>query len=886
MHVLGLATSVFLLTVNAARPQSPGTQADIRTNAAATVRLTGRVVDGQGTVLADAAIGWADCREMSTATLLAQPLVRTGADGGFTIEVRPPGRRDTIQPRLLVGAKGKAAIAIRPGFKLASDEAVAAWVDPEGDTEPPEPRYAAETTVGDLVLADGARLFGRVRDLDGKPLAEVLVIARDVLQQGSRRQPDAFSFHCVARTDDRGIFELPCALPQGVELEFSRDGHYSERLGPVAAGSPLEVTMARSGAIAGRVLDTAGKAVAGAGVSIGYERHAFPQTLTTGADGAFRFTLAQRGRWRVQVDKRERHRNTTAASPVFEQPRENLEIVLRPKAGDPAGRERLVVRAIDQRSGAPVAEFRATAIWNQYANGNGSYRDHMLRQGLRRAAVAADGKVEVAGPDESDARVGCVRVIAAGFAPQTVTEVEWQEADAGKPRAPLTVELQPEATVQGQVRDDRTGEPVAGARVWARPPASPNEGAYEQHPGDWPADAITTAADGSFTLPALGEGEWLVRARHPERPPAIDESITLAAAEAKSGLVVKIPGGGKVSGRIVGMAIPTGSKVFLHPLPRQTFGVQQQYWFGGSGVEPLAKAIPIGADGAFSWSGVELDNHLLVLLLPARPRCGNPLYVPLEPFRVRRQGIQRDFDASDDRPGTITGKVAFPEGAVPFERLLVVADTVSEGQQVYHDPWGDPVAGNRSFVAADGTFAIAVGPGTYRLNLHEIGSNLRLLGDRTLLRVRAAETVTQALAARLVTVKVTLEPDADVKTMADVDRLELRVVAKDQDAGMIRFGDNDQYDFGVGVPVPPGCRELELLLPPASITLLARNHVGAIRTDDQRWQVSPVGRGEIDLSASKEPRAECTIKVGAPPEIPEPEAKKPDGEPTDTKKDG
>lgn len=881
MRAIGLTAGLFLFTVNAAMAQTPVSG---RAVARATVRLTGRLVDAHGQALTDAAVAWAGRRDLATATLLAQPATRTAADGSFALEVTPPGRRDPTRRELLITARGKAAIAMSPVFKLASDAADEAWEEP-GDDDDAEPDLAPETALGDLVLADGARLFGRVRDSDGRPLADVLVIAHDILQSGPRQRPEPFAYHCTARTDATGIFNLPCTLPSGVGLEFSRDGHYAERLEPVAAGSPLEITLVRSGAIAGRVLDAAGKAVDGATVWIGYEHRAIPQTLTTGADGAFRFTLAQRGRWRVQVSKLERGNQTTAASPVFEQPRENLEIVLHPTEDGTSADEKLVVRAVDKRSGAAVPEFRASALWNQYANDNGSYRDHMLRLGLRRAPKAADGQTEVAGPGEHDARIGCVRVVAAGFAPQTVTDVEWQEADAGKPRAPLLVELQPEAAVHGHVRDDLNGEPVAGAHVWARPPSPPNEGVYEPHTSGWPADAVITAADGSFTLPALAEGEWLLRARHPDRPAAIDESVALTTAEAKSGVVVEIPGGGRVSGRIVGMPLPTGCKAFLHQLPRQTFGAPNQIWYGGNGEDPLAKALAVGADGAIAWTGVPLDNHLLVLVLPALPRCGNPLYVPLEPFRVRRQGIHRDFDAREDQPGTITGKVTFQGATVPFDRLLVVADTVSEGQQFDQDPWGDPVAGNRSFVGADGTFQIRVGPGAYRLDLHEIGSNIKLLGDRTLLRVRAAETVTQDLAPRLVAVKVRLEPDAEVKSMADVDRVELRITMRDQDAGMARFGDNEHYDFGVGVPVPFGCRELALLLPPGTVTLLARNHATDIRIDDNRWQVPPVGRGELELSEDKEGRAEIVLKIGAPPEVPEPEADKKDGDSNDAGKD-
>ena len=133
-----------------------------------TVKVTGRVVTWQGQPISGAAVAYAREGEMTTAQLLKEPQLRTDADGKF--EARCPIRGDKNDPEppmLMVAHKGMAAIGIAVNFRH-KDMGKDVKILPREDTD-----------LGDLVLPEGTRLIGRVRDADGNGLANVRVTARD-----------------------------------------------------------------------------------------------------------------------------------------------------------------------------------------------------------------------------------------------------------------------------------------------------------------------------------------------------------------------------------------------------------------------------------------------------------------------------------------------------------------------------------------------------------------------------------------------------------------------------------------------------------------------------------------------------------------------------------
>lgn len=833
-----------------------------------TVRLRGQVVTWEGLPIDGAAVALADPQAMATAELLQHAATRTDAEGRFELTAAAVTGENEPLLQLLIAARGHASIARSVPWKYLERKL------------PDAPAVRApETDLGQLVLPDGTRLLGRVRDPHGTPLVGVRVAARDLLESSRVLQGTRLGCFCLAISDERGVFQLPTALPQGVVLDVRLDGYYRRAIEPVAVSTPLEIELVPSGRILGRVLDPNGSGLAGAAIAAVYERRGPVERTRTEADGSFALPLEYDARYRLQASftapaesGQKVRRTLQGRSAVLQGARANLEVMLKGPEGTPgdASSERMKVRAIDAQSGAPIDAFRVGAVFEDYANQNANYLEYRMQWMLKEPETAIDGVLEIPGPGQHNSRTGIVRVVAKGHAPATVRDVEWKDVEEGKERETLTVPLQPESSITGRVVDETTGEGVEGVMVWALPQQDPAQGSYgDRYGGKAPPDAVATGKDGSFAIDMLGEGAWHLRSFHSQRPTMPPESIELKVAERRTDVVLKLPAGAEVRGRITGMAIPQGTKVFLHELQRVTFGSSGMYTSYRSGQQIPGNAIELGSDGAFAFSGIKLENFLLVLVLPSRPRCGEPLCIPLEPFRVRRDGIVRDFSAAEDRPGTIAGRVSFPAASVPWDRLAVVAQQVSEDPNMqFHQQ--QQLNGPRSFVGPDAGFAIAVAPGSYQLRLVDFATGLLLATPVTTIKVLPNQDIQHDLEAPLTEVIVRLEAEPAAQPPALVDRLEVRFQPK---GGNPRGFGNDNYDSGTGLPLEPGQREVRLRLPPGSATLLLRNNVAQVRVDDNRWNTPPLGRQEFEVTGAEQVPVECTVKIGPPAEIPDPDDK-------------
>lgn len=864
------------------------------------VRLTGRVITWDGQPVVGAAIRYEVAKVNLTAELLRTPHAVSDADGRFSLMVKPPEPKADQRPELFVAQKGMAAVrrnivwSSRAAATAASDEDsqnnenawyaamdVQPWIAPEAARKPFE--YAEETKVGNLVITTGNRLFGRVRDVAGKPLAKVRVVATDMLEKNEGLSGgEQLGFFCTAETNASGIFDLPCTLPLGASLVFEADGYFAELREPVAAGTPLEVSMRAGGSIQGRVLDADGRSIDQATVLVLYEltRGMTSQSreLRTGPDGSFRDNLVHPGRWRITAHKHvEGHSTSIAHSAVFSGPRENLELIVKTEKHEEQ-QQQLPVRVVEKKTGKPIATFKVAATWDDYANHDANYLDYILRWQLNSCKPGKDGEGKVPAPGEGNSQTGTLRAIAPGFAPATRKEVEWKEPEAGQQPEPILLEMEPEATLAGIVRDAATKAPVAGARVYAQAHRELNQGGFNAGSaslGDW----VQTAADGSFHLKGLGEGTWDVTVLDPKRPRGPATEVTLGAAEQKADVSITVPAGATVAGKVLGTTIGNGTRVFLAPIPAQTFGQNHGFYnYYGTNQAAPSRTSKVAADGSFRLGGVSLDNHLLVLQIPSRPRLGGDLYVPLEPFRVRAAGIQRDFDCSEDRPGAIRGKLTFPHATVPFEQVVVIAQVLSEEGQVFFSPYQTNYPGPRSFVSATGEFEVHVGPGNYQLSVVDLATQMLLHHETKKIEVLTGAEAVRDLSMDLARIDVELAPAHDVKEPATVDRIEIRVATKAMKEAGIQIGDNDEWDSGRGVLVPFGATRLSLVLPLGDARFLCRNNASNLRLDDQRGNASLLGHAELEISTGQGAKTSCKIELGATPEIPEPDAKEKDGE--------
>ena len=828
-------------------------------------KLTGRVVTWQGQPLAGAAIAFGRESEMTTAQLLKEPHLRSGEDGRFEVLCPVRGdKNDAEPPMLMIAQKGMAAIGIAVTFRH-KDMGKDVRILPREDTD-----------LGDLVIPEGARLIGRVRDTDGNGLAGVRVTARDLLQNHRALPGPATNCRCIAMTDASGIFSLPATLSSAVALDFFVAGHFRTTLAPAGEGTPLEVTLHKSGEIRGRVLDEEGRGVEGALVSANYERRGTASKTRTTAGGEFTLSLDYDSRFRVSASRSDdapdgkRSLTKAASSTVIRGAQAQVELHLaapdEQKDANPA-RATMRVEAVDA-AGNPVAGMRAVGLWRQFTLNNPNMLEYEASLMLESCKPSADNAAEVLGPHDIESSIGVVRVVAKGFAPATQRDIEWVALDEGAKRPAVVVRMVKESSVSGRIVDERTAAPIAGAQVWAVPQPDSAQGIVTSNRGA-PDDAQVTDANGSFRIGELGEGTWLVRFQHKSRPAAPAVTVELKAEETKTDLELRMVEGARIAGRVTGMTIPLGSKAFLHPLQTPRFGASSYQSYTHSAQKP-ENARPLGLDGTFEFTGMALGNYLLVVDLPSPPRCGGSIMIPLEPLRVRHD-IQRDFDGSADLPGTIRGRVMLARATPANAALMVVAEQVGEdpNEQIFGSRM--QIQGPRAFVATDGTFEVRVVPGFHRLRLVDACTGLLLASGSDRVRVLAGSDASLDIQAALTEVRVNLAPEAEGKPIALVDRIELRHTPKPdpKQAGRVQmvFGANDNHDQGIGFDIPAGATELRCYVPEGTLTLLARNNQSLIRVDKDRGNVSPLAREEIEVTEQDAAPREVTLKVSQPPEI-------------------
>ncbi|MCA8953812.1 MAG: carboxypeptidase regulatory-like domain-containing protein [Planctomycetes bacterium] len=802
---------------------------------AAATGFTGRVVDPTGAPIAGAAIAIAAADELDTDTLLAQPMATTDANGRFTLAAptaASTGADDLLE--LGVAANGFAAIA----------RAV----------------HRDRTDVGVVVLTAGRTLLGRVRDTAGNALGDVRIVAADLLELRTMLPGPRHGFRARTRSRPGGIFRLPGALPAGVRLEFYLPGYQRTWLEPVAADTPLEVALVPTGWLQGRVLDTDGRGVADAAITVAYELRAAGPTFHSGADGSFRVPLERPCRWRLTAERRAGDTVVASArTAALAGPHDNLELVLQPN--EDAEPRSLTLRVVAPAGGAPIADFAAAVLWEKVAAGNPNYREFRFRQRSTPTATGHDGIATLPGPSRAQ-QSGAIRVVAPGFAPATRLDVEWAEPSADAPPPEVTIELEPEATIRGTVRIEGSTTPIAGARVRARPLPDPSSPVY---PDDGSSDGTATATDGSFELRGLGAGSWQLIVEHDDHPSTEPVLVELAAAEQQTDRILTLPRGATVRGRLAGVAT-AGTRVFLAPLPTRRYGEDRTPSFGRLPQNVDQRGVEVGDDGAFAFTGIPLGDHELVVRLPTEPRHGGDLFLAIEPFRVRADGIDREFDCSADVPARIRGRISFPAVPARLCDLVVVAETASTPVRGFRAAHNQRYAGPRAFVGRDGTFELRVGAGDYWLTVVDLATGVALHADSERLTVAAGGAAERDLELALARVDLTLTAAPGVDELAPIDRVEVRFVPQRFVNDARNQPGNDRYDSGAGLSWPPGQSTVSIVLPAGAVTFLCRNEVGRIRVDAQRWQNAPPGRAELEVVVGEGTLA-CAIEVEGPSEI-------------------
>ena len=520
--------------------------------------FSGRVVAPDGGPVAGAVVSWYaartpnEARADATAGTSPKPLgqTRTDAGGRFEASVDPAGPfvRFRVEPAGL------------PGAAL------------DGPYDP------AETTrLPDVALPAAALLSGLVSGSDGKPIAGARVIARDAA--GADR--DDVEFFAEATTGADGAFRLPNAPASARRLSVRAAGWMPATRTWRDAPDALRVTLEHGGVVTGTVADVGGHAIPGALVRAGdvaavsdaqgtYRLEGVSAGLQSVEAGTAKNLVARRGGVRV-----------AAGTPA------SADLVLQP-GGSIAG---TVVDAVTRRPisgarlavGPPHVAFAPPLDPSAYARADA--------RGRFTATGLLPGDYEV-------------RAEKTGYLPAALPRVAVKSAGA----APAPLALTPAASITGRVVDAQ-GKPVPGAAVTleASRGGRGRLAAFAAGPrGARPGTTARTGPDGSFRLDGLAaitSGVPLV-ATHAGYAPAERPGVTLKAGQALANVVLVLPAGLSVKGRVVDGTAQPVSGAEIRVAPSQGQGRGGGRFFRPPGGAPSAPNAVTAADGTFTVAGL------------------------------------------------------------------------------------------------------------------------------------------------------------------------------------------------------------------------------------------------------------------------------------------
>lgn len=307
-----------------------------------------------------------------------------------------------------------------------------------------------------------------------------------------------------------------------------------------------------------------------------------------------------------------------------------------------------------------------------------------VREQLAARVVATtdgEGRFRVQPPGESRG-VG-LRVLARGHAilDRRVERPRTKDVDVG------TLTLQAGAVVAGRVLDPN-GSPIAGAQVTRIHDIETQMlgGLEFEFPGMSEVEALrggesaTTDAQGRFELAHVTAGEFSLRARHPQHPPARSAKLQVEAGRELRDVLVTMQRGGEIRGKVLGL--PDGWKglqVQAAKKPRAE-AMDPTGMMGGiagmfgdlsemmaeAGVAMGERTAEIGADGTFVVRGLARETYRLWVARTGAGFAGSTMCSP----RVEAMpggSVELRFDAGV----AVTLRVVARGAGAPIERLWV-----------------------------------------------------------------------------------------------------------------------------------------------------------------------------------------------------------------------
>jgi hypothetical protein len=429
--------------------------------------------------------------------------------------------------------------------------------------------------------------------------------------------------------------------------------------------------------VEGQVLDEDEHAVAGAVVRISSSP---PRTATTNATGEFSFDKLLGRSYTFTARAGDKIGGPVNARGSSKEP---VVIRLRPGAT-------LEVAVTDAGGKKPIAGAKALLLdedgVEETTGADGIATFRALDDGWTRVAVMADGF----SPGTGVARIG-----------------------KGERKARLDIALVRGAPISGRVVDE-AHQPIAGARVW------PVDAANAWTGGAGDRGAVTTAKDGSFTIPALAAGSWILQAKDDSHAPAASKPITVNGEIATTGLEIVLPAAATIAGVVI-----DGDR---KPVPSATVQLSSDRW---------------SSDMVYRQAAADEQGRFEIRALPRRSfklRATSDQAASAA-VAVDLTGVaeKRDVELIVDRTGTIAGIVVDSDGEAVAEA------EVSAGPDFLSGKRGDSdwilAAGDTATTDGDGRFVLhGLEDGDYRLFARRAVGGERRVGERAGVVAKVGDT--------------------------------------------------------------------------------------------------------------------------------------------------
>jgi len=585
----------------------PGTT-DVQVQLQPGFRVFGRVSDTQGRPLEGVEVSTFWARLTGERTL-------TDAEGNYQLDTLVMGRNAHYVVATLEGYARTQGHASVPGKEARIDLTMKCAALVTGTVFGPDGRPLAGARVG---ISGGSRGVGRGS-----------VVTREDGRFQLQHRPQARSYLWTHRQGFAVDRQLVAAMPEGGAVD-------------------LQVHLQRGHFVAGRVLDTEGRAIAEARVSARSDRGVrLGINDTTAAEGRYLLTDLPENlpEEKLLLFVSAPGYITRRQEPVLDS--EGCDIVLERSA-------MLRGRVVDGVSGAPIQDFRIRVLKHSKPGIGFTW----LGQGQR--FLNPEGRWNTEREGIVAGTTFDLEAVADGYAPTTlrnITATRDMTPDA------IVFRMFAGSTLPGQVLERATGRPVAGAKVTLLYPGR------SRLPSSLGGGITThTAGDGTFLFEHAAAGDFLLAILYQQRPPFLHGPLTVPAAATMDRVIIQLPDACRIEGVVQDPGSHGVSNVLVTLIPGRVG--RSQLWLG-------RKTCRTDATGAFRFDG--LVNTDYVLHASSEATDGSTLVLCTR-VKVKSGGPTQVVLAS---PGgcAVTGTVHFPGQAGTALRL-----------QLARRP--DPAAGN------------------------------------------------------------------------------------------------------------------------------------------------------------------------------------------------